>query len=121
MNKADITYFYCDGRFFYLVFIIDVYTKIIKGYAASNHMRAEANISALKMAFKSSQKDLSNLIHHSDRGSQYVDLDYQQLLKEKGIQISMGLTAQDNGMTIREFMDQAKKVGDKLVDSISSR
>lgn len=101
--QTDITYFYCEAahRFYYLVFILDIYTKVIKGYSVSDHMRAEANISALRMAYKSSQLDLSNLIHHSDCGGQYVDLLYQQLLKEKGIKISMGVCAQDNAYAER--------------------
>ncbi|GAA0890897.1 IS3 family transposase [Fulvivirga kasyanovii] len=99
--QTDITYFYCNGRFYYLVFIIDIYTKVIKGYAVSDHMRAEANISALKMALKSSGTDLSKLIHHSDRGSQYVDLQYQKLLKDRDIKISMGICAQDNAYAER--------------------
>ncbi len=100
--QSDITYFYCESesRFYYLIFIIDVYTKVIKGYAVSDHMRAEANIAALQMAMKSAG-DLNNLIHHSDRGSQYVDLNYQKLLKNKGVQISMGLCAQDNAYAER--------------------
>lgn len=93
--QSDITYFYVHNRHYYIVFIIDIYTKIIKGYAVSDHLRAEANIAALKMAFRSSGK-LHRLIHHSDRGSQYVDLGYQKLLTDRGISISMGVCAQDN-------------------------
>jgi putative transposase len=99
--QTDITYFYVDDRYYYLVFIIDIYTKIIKGYAVSNHMRAEANIAALKMALKASGDDLSRLIHHSDRGGQYVNLAYQKLLTDKGISISMGICAQDNAYAER--------------------
>lgn len=99
--QSDITYFYCENRFYYLVFIIDIYTKLIKGYAVSDHMRASANISALKMALNSSKGDLSRLIHHSDRGSQYVDCIYQQHLKDRDIKISMGVCAQDNAYAER--------------------
>lgn len=99
--QTDITYFYVKDRYYYLVFIIDIYTKIIKGYAVSNHMRAEANIAALKMAFKASGDDLSRLIHHSDRGSQYVDAEYQNLLINRSIKISMGICAQDNSYAER--------------------
>lgn len=94
--QTDITYYYVVERFYYIVFIIDIYTKIIKGYAVSDHLRAEANIAALKMAFAASDDNLSRLIHHSDKGSQYVNLEYQKLLTDKEIAISMGLCAQDN-------------------------
>lgn len=99
--QSDITYYLVGLRYYYITFIIDAYSKEIKGYAVSDHMRAEANIEALKMAFKNSEHDLSGLIHHSDRGSQYVDKGYQKILKQKGIQISMGLQAQDNAYAER--------------------
>jgi transposase InsO family protein len=99
--QTDITYILVNGRFYYLSFIVDVYTKQIKGYSVSDHMRAEANIRALRMAFKCSSPCLESLIHHSDRGSQYVDKSYQKLLKQKGIYISMGMQAQDNAYAER--------------------
>jgi transposase InsO family protein len=99
--QSDITYIQVKGKFYYLVFIIDAYTKVIKGYAVSDHLRAAANQQALKMAFKNSPDNLEGLIHHSDRGSQYIDKGYQRLLSEKGIHISMGLIAQDNAYAER--------------------
>jgi len=99
--QTDITYFYMNGQYYYLVFIIDVYTKKIVGYQASNHLRAEANLAALKMAIKNTGGSLEKLIHHSDRGSQYVDNEYIALLKQHGIQISMGEKAQDNAYAER--------------------
>lgn len=99
--QTDITYFLISGQYYYLVFIIDVYTKKIVGYQASDHLRAEANITALTMAIKNSSGSLVDLIHHSDRGSQYIDKDYIGLLKRKQIQISMGAKAQDNAYAER--------------------
>jgi transposase InsO family protein len=99
--ESDITYFEVEGKFYYLTFIIDAYTKILKGYYASDSLRAEANIEALKMAFRNSDKDLRGLIHHSDRGGQYVDKRYIKLLEDRGIQISMGLIAQHNAYAER--------------------
>lgn len=96
--QSDITYIEVDGRFYYAVFIIDVYTKKIVGYRVSDSMRATANIKALEMALKTNQ---APLIHHSDRGSQYIYKDYIQLLKENKTQISMALFAQDNAYAER--------------------
>jgi transposase-like protein len=96
--QSDITYFDIKGKFYYLVFIIDVYTRQIVGYAVSDHMRAEANIKALKMAIK---KHGAPKIHHSDRGGQYVHKGYIKLLQDNGTQISMGLQAQDNAYAER--------------------
>lgn len=98
--QSDITYIYVADRYYYLTFIIDVYTKEIKGFAVSDHLRAEANKSALRMAFKNSEQ-VEGLIHHSDRGGQYVDAGYCQMLRERGIHISMGLQAQDNAYAER--------------------
>jgi transposase InsO family protein len=96
--QSDITYFELNNRFYYLVFIIDVFTRQIVGYAVSDHLRAEANLQALKMA-------LSNhgvpKIHHSDRGSQYIDKEYTKLLTSHAVHISMGLQAQDNAYAER--------------------
>jgi putative transposase len=96
--QTDITYIRLKDKFYYAVFIIDVYTKNIVGYSISNHMRVEANISALKMAFK---KHKPPKIHHSDRGSQYTSKVYLSLLRENNCDISMGLIAQDNAYAER--------------------
>jgi hypothetical protein len=93
--QTDITYFEVAGSFCYLVFIVDIYTKVIRGYHASDHMRAEANLLALQMALRDAKR-VKDLIHHSDRGSQFVDTQYREHLKRHGIHISMGLIAQDN-------------------------
>lgn len=99
--QSDITYYQVGSRFYYVVFIIDVYTKRIMGYQVSDHLRAEANILALKMAFKHSDGPLDGLIHHSDRGSQYIDSVYTKMLTDQGISISMGAKAQDNAYAER--------------------
>jgi len=99
--QSDITYFHLNGRFYYIVFILDVYTRKIVGYKVSDNMRAESNITALKQAIKSENTCLKGLIHHSDRGSQYVDKGYLKQLKNNGIIVSMGLKAQDNAYAER--------------------
>lgn len=96
--QSDITYIHVGGRFYYAVFIIDVYTKKIVGYQVSDHMRATANIQAMKMALRDHK---APLIHHSDRGSQYICKQYLQLLKDNGTDISMALSAQDNAYAER--------------------
>lgn len=96
--QSDITYIEVGERFYYAVFIIDVYTKKIVGYQVSNHMRATANIKALTEALKSNK---APLIHHSDRGSQYICKDYNSLLKMNNSKISMALCGQDNAYAER--------------------
>jgi len=96
--SSDITYFDCLGRFYYLVFIMDVYSRRIVGYNVADSMRAENNFAALKMALN--LRGISNydkeLIHHSDKGSQYVSDIYTQTLEEYGIKISMCTEVYEN-------------------------
>lgn len=96
--QSDITYIRAGEKFYYAVFIIDVYTKKIVGYQVSDHMRATANVKALQMALKDHK---APKIHHSDRGSQYTYTAYIDLLKSKGCKISMAKTAQENAYAER--------------------
>jgi len=96
--QSDITYFSLNNRFYYLVFILDVYTRQIVGYAVSDHLRAEANLRALKMAISGHG---APKVHHSDRGSQYIDKRYIKMLRDYSVEISMGYQAQDNAYAER--------------------
>lgn len=96
--QSDITYFKVGDTYYYIVFIIDIYTKQIVGYAVSNHLRADANMRALKMAIS---KHGYPQIHHSDRGSQYIANKYVNMLIGNNVKISMGLQAQDNAYAER--------------------
>lgn len=96
--QSDITYLKVKDKYYYGVFIIDVYTRKIVGYQVSDHMRATANVEALQMALKTHE---APQIHHSDRGSQYTYTTYTEMLKACGTQLSMGLTAQDNAYAER--------------------
>ena len=96
--QTDITYFEVGDKFYYGVFIIDVYNKVIVGYQTSDNMRATANIKAIKMAFK---KHTPPKIHHSDRGSQYTCKEYIKILEDNNCKISMAQSAQDNAYAER--------------------
>ncbi len=95
---SDITYYRLGEEFWYLSFIMDVYSRRIIGFAAAGNMRAENNIAALNMALSTRGKDKYKeaLIHHSDRGSQYTSEDYTELLKDNQIRISMCMSALEN-------------------------
>lgn len=94
--QSDITYFGLGQEHYYLVFIIDVYTRLIVGYAVSDHLRAEANVKALKMALGKMEYLPWGLIHHSDKGSQYSSKVYTEMLNQNHIHISMGDVAWEN-------------------------
>jgi transposase InsO family protein len=101
--QTDITYFLSSqGKVFYIVFIVDVYSRKIIAWSANDHMHAEANITCLQHAITSRNISAHNmLIHHSDRGSQYGDKDYIALLKSNQIRISMCEEAWQNAYTER--------------------
>jgi len=87
---SDITYYNIAEKFYYIVMIMDVYSRKIIGYSVADNMRAENNCQALEMAFKTRKKrKFENLIHHSDRGGQYISDDYTLLLTNAEIKISM--------------------------------
>ena len=100
--QTDITYLRMNGGFGYLVFIIDVYSRLIVGYHASSSLESVANMKALEMMIKlRKRKNLKGLIHHSDRGSQYQSTEYLKALTDRGIKISMCDQAWENAYTER--------------------
>jgi putative transposase len=88
---SDITYFYFQGKYYYIVLIMDVYSRRIIGWSVADNMRAENNVAALRMALilRGVKNYHQTLIHHSDRGAQYTSDAYTELLTEYGILISM--------------------------------
>jgi hypothetical protein len=94
---SDITYFITPEAVFYIVLILDVYSRRIIGYSASDNMLAINNLKALEMAFEVRDEHYyENLIHHSDKGSQYGCIDYKSTLTQAGIRISMANTCLEN-------------------------
>jgi transposase InsO family protein len=89
--SSDLFYFQLNGRHYYVVLIMDVYSRRIVGHSVADNMRAENNVAALRMALTLRGVDnfRQGLVHHSDRGSQYVSDDYTGLLETFGILISM--------------------------------
>lgn len=85
---SDITYIKIINQWGYLSLITDAYSRKIMGYSLQNTLTAEGCLAALRMAL---DNRLSNeqLIHHSDRGSQYCSQQYVKLLLENNIAISM--------------------------------
>jgi transposase InsO family protein len=89
--SSDITYVFCLEKFYYLVLLMDVYSRRIIGYNLADNMRAENNFNALKMALNLRGVDHyhQHLIHHSDKGSQYASDIYTETLDAYGVLISM--------------------------------
>lgn len=89
--SSDITYFHCAGVFYYISLVMDVYSRRVVGYSLANNMRAENNVAALNMALtmRGINDYKQQLIHHSDKGSQYASDAYTHALESYGIRISM--------------------------------
>jgi len=94
---SDITYWIDGQTHYYLLFIMDVYSRRILGYTASQNMYTINNLKALESSF---QIRLANwfgqLMHHSDKGSQYCSLGYVKALKKAKITISMAGNSLEN-------------------------
>ncbi len=123
--QSDITYYDINDKFYYVVFIIDVYTKIIVGYTVSENMRATANVKAMKMALSNYK---APIVHHSDRGGQYVYNEYITLLEENKCKISMCKSSQDNAYAERinrtikeEYLDHWKPSDLKQLKACTQR
>jgi putative transposase len=85
---ADITYIPTHEGWLYLAVILDLFTRKVVGWAMRQHMRAELTIAALTMAIQR-RRPGAELIHHSDRGSQYAAGDYREILLAAAITQSM--------------------------------
>ena len=86
---SDITYIDIEGGNGYLSLITDAYSHKIVGWHLAQNLRAENTVSALKMALAGLKVKHPELIHHSDRGSQYCCDSYVKKLTGRKIQISM--------------------------------
>jgi putative transposase len=90
---ADLTYVKTHSGWVYVAFIIDVYSRMIVGWQASRSLRSDLAIDALEMAVGNRQRaghDLDQLIHHSDRGVQYLSVRYSERLADNDIVASVG-------------------------------
>ncbi len=85
---GDITYIWTDEGWLYLAGVKDLATREILGHAMSNRMTKELTLTALQKAIRYRTPQI-NCIHHSDRGSQYCALSYQQAVTDAGMRPSM--------------------------------
>ena len=88
---SDFTYVSTWQGWLYVAFVIDVYARRIVGWRVSSSMRADFVLDALEQALYARQPERDgSLIHHSDRGSQYVGIRYSERLAEADIAPSVG-------------------------------
>ncbi len=90
---ADLTYVATWRGFAYVAFVIDVFARRIVGWRVSSSLRSDLALDALEQALYDRQLDgTERLIHHSDRGVQYLSIRYTERLAEAGIEPSVGST-----------------------------
>ena len=88
---SDFTHVSTWQGFVYVAFVIDVFARRIVGWRVSRSMRTDFVLDALEQALYARQPERdASLIHHSDRGSQYVSIRYTARLAEAGIEPSVG-------------------------------
>ena len=107
---ADLSYLRCwEGNLFF-AFVIDAFSRKVVGWQLASHMRTDLVLDALRMAIAQREPGADvELVHHSDRGSQYTSIDYTQTLDDHGALASVGSVgdAYDNAMA-ESFVDSFK-------------
>ena len=123
---ADITFVATWSGFVYVAFVIDVFSRHIVGWRVSRSLKTDLVLDALEQAIWA-RKDTSNLIHHSDRGSQYLSIRYSERLAEVGIEASVGsvgdsydnaLAETINGLYKTEVIRHPNKGPWKTIDDV---
>ena len=85
---ADISYVWTRKGWLYLAVVMDLFSRRIIGWSASDRLYRNLALAALRQAL-AIRRPTSGLICHSDRGSQYCSIDYQSELRRHGVHISM--------------------------------
>jgi putative transposase len=87
---ADLTYVRTWSGFAYVAFIIDAFSRSIVGWHVSRSLRTDLVLTALEQALWAREGPFRGMVHHSDRGVQYLSLRYTERLAEAGIATSVG-------------------------------
>ncbi len=103
---ADFTYVSTWQGFVYVAFVIDVFARRIVGWRVSSSMQTDFVLDALEQALyaRRAERD-GDLVHHSDRGSQYVSIRYSERLAEAGIEPSVGSTGDSYDNALAETIN----------------
>ena len=100
---ADITYVATWRGVVYVAFVIDVYARMIVGWRVWNSLKTDLVLDALEQALYA-RTGTKGLVHHSDRGSQYLSIRYTERLAEAGIESSVGSVGDSYDNALAETM-----------------
>jgi putative transposase len=109
---ADITYCRTFAGWVYAAFVIDVYSRRVVGWQLSKSLRTDLALDALEMGIWTRRqvgRDVGGLIHHSDKGVQYVAVRYTQRLAEAGAVASVGSTGDSYDNALAEAFNSLFK------------
>ena len=87
---ADLTYVATWSGFVYVALVVDAFSRFLVGWQAARSLRTNLALDALELAIWRRQGQLEGLVHHSDRGSQYLAIRYTERLAEAGAVASVG-------------------------------
>jgi putative transposase len=88
---ADLTYVRTFTGWVYVAFVVDVFSRFVVGWQASRSLRTDLALDALEMAlWRRRVRRLDGLVHHSDRGTQYLAIRYSERLADAGVVASVG-------------------------------
>ena len=109
---ADITYCRTFAGWVYAAFVTDVFSRRVVGWQLSKNLRTDLGLDALEMGIWTRQhdgRDVSGLVHHSDRGVPYVAVRYTQRLAEAGAVASVGTTGDSYDNALAEAFNSLFK------------
>lgn len=121
---ADFTYIKTKTGWVYTAFVIDVFKRVIVGWKVSARMDTQLVLDALNQALDARGRP-NGVIHHSDKGSQYLSIKYGERLKQSGLAASVGTTGDSydnalaesvNGLYKAEVIDYLKEEWDGVND-----
>ena len=88
---SDLTYVRTSHAFVFVAFVVDAFSRRIVGWRVSNSLRSDLALDALEQAICEREDDAGErLVHHSDRGVQYLSIRYTERLALAGIEPSVG-------------------------------
>ena len=103
---ADFTYVSTWQGFVFVAFVVDVFARRIVGWRVSHSMQTDFVLDALEQALYARRHERDgSLVHHSDRGSQYVSIRYSERLAQAGIEPSVGSTGDSYDNALAETIN----------------
>jgi putative transposase len=108
---ADFTYVPISTGTVHAAFIVDCFSRFIVGWRLAGHMRTDLPLDALEMALWQRDVQSGQLVHHSDRGVQYLSIRYTERLVEAGASVSVGAKGDSYDNALAETAGSTRRVG----------